>query len=93
MSRISDIKHRIDARTYYQNEGVHIGKHTGRGWHQTSNLCPFHSDKKAGTFHINIHTGRFTCFSCGSQGDVIDFHAHKHGMSIGEALKDLGGKY
>lgn len=36
-------------------------------------LCPFHNDRKLGSFLINPNKGIFKCFSCGIGGDAIEF--------------------
>lgn len=44
-------------------------------------LCPFHDDKKAGSFFINIQSGMYHCFSCGAKGFAINI-AKKTGGQI-----------
>lgn len=69
-----------------------LGKHTGNDWHSWNGLCPFHDDKRAGSFYINKKSGAFKCFSCGaSGGDIIDFMMQKSGLPFPEAIKSLGG--
>lgn len=36
-------------------------------------LCPFHEDQHAGTFMVNPRSNYFNCYSCGVEGDGIDF--------------------
>lgn len=91
---IRDLKSKISPLTYYSSTiGLNIGHHTGKGWHKTHITCPFHNDKKPGSFYINLTDGKFHCFSCGAHGDIISFHAHRNGMNIGQALADLGRLY
>ena len=50
-------------------------------------LCPFHQDKRIGSFKINSSTGAFKCFSCNaSGGDIISFTMKYHDFSFPEAL-------
>lgn len=91
MCKIAKLKRSMDNKSYYLSQGILLGRYTGGGWHNTKNLCPFHHDKNAGTFNVNLQTGQYKCFSCGATGDVIDFHTHKHGFSLKDALKNLGG--
>jgi len=37
---------------------------------ELSYLCPFHNDRRIGSFSVNILTGRYHCFSCGAKGVV-----------------------
>ncbi len=68
------------------------GKPTGNGWHRWSGLCPFHQDRRAGSFVINRTTGAFKCFSCDAGGgDIIDFHMKFNHMHFTEALSQLQG--
>lgn len=92
MCKIANVKRRIDAKVYYSSEGIILKRHTGQGWYQTASLCPFHNDRKPNTLYVNAHTSKFNCYSCGSRGDVIDFHIGKHGLTMKQALKDLGGR-
>ena len=85
------LKQRFSAEQYYR---LHLaggfGKVTGGGWHRWNGLCPFHADRRPGSFVINKRTGAFRCFSCGaSGGDVIDFHMQKEAVSFRQALSQL----
>lgn len=56
-------------------------------------LCPFHSES---TPSCHLHTegrfsGRFHCFGCDADGDVIDLYAQLHRVSKAEAIKSLSG--
>lgn len=47
----------------------------GDGWND-GGLCPFHDDKRPGSFRVNIKTGAFRCFACGAHGgDIVAFEA------------------
>lgn len=54
-------------------------------------LCPFHPDKRKGSFSINIHTGYFNCYSCHTGGKGITTFVSKYlNISYKEAKKWLG---
>jgi DNA primase len=53
-------------------------------------LCPFHDDKRAGSF--TIYTGKshyfvFTCHSCGKSGDAVDIVMKVKNLPFLEAVK------
>ncbi|WP_218814171.1 CHC2 zinc finger domain-containing protein [Rickettsiella endosymbiont of Dermanyssus gallinae] len=57
---------------------------------QATALCPFHSDKSP-SFSVNLQTGTFFCFSCGSRGgNVLDFHIRLRGIEFIDAVTELG---
>jgi len=87
------LKRILTTEQYYK---IHLsgsfGKPTGNDWHRWNGLCPFHDDKRAGSFSINKRTGAFKCFSCGaSGGDIIAFHMQRNSLSFQKALYDLNG--
>ena len=56
-------------------------------------LCPFHQDRKLGSFKISEAKNMFTCYSCSAHGNAVDFlMMHEHFDFI-EAIKWLGAKY
>ena len=57
-------------------------------------LCPFHADNKPGSFKINLRSGAFKCFSCGtSGGDIIAFTMLLYELSFPEALAKLANDW
>lgn len=51
-------------------------------------LCPFHNDRKIGSFIITDSKKIFKCFSCGTGGDVIKYYSFKNGLTyVDSALK------
>lgn len=49
--------------------------------------CPFHND---GNPSLVIYPdGTWKCFGCGLYGDVVDFFAHQHQLTIREAIVSL----
>ncbi len=94
MINVNTLKIKVKSEQYYKNtlSGV-IGSSSGNGWHLWNGLCPFHTDRKAGSFYINKRTGAFKCFSCGaSGGDIIDFQKQKYNQSFTEAVNTLKGE-
>ena len=74
--------------------GVSIRSRWGKKW-CLAGLCPFHADRVAGSFYVNIDSGAYKCHACGAGGgDFISFLQKKHGYSFVEAIKllnDNGG--
>jgi len=85
---IKDIKSRITIIDMAESEGLRLKKSGGV---RHTSLCCFHDEKKPSlTFYTDTNT--FICFGCGKSGDVINFYALRHGLSIREAIKQLAGK-
>ena len=66
-------------------------RRVGREW---KILCPLHKERTP-SFCINSDKQIFNCFGCGAAGSVIDLHMGLHGISKGEAMRELspgGGK-
>lgn len=58
----------------------------GHGW-TDGGLCPFHEDKHAGNFRVNLDSGAFACFACGAKGaDILAFTQLRHGLAFRDAL-------
>lgn len=53
--------------------------------------CPFHEEKTP-SCKVSLDTDRYHCFGCGADGTVIDYHAHKLGITPAEAIKDLASR-
>lgn len=88
------IKEVINPYDFYLKEldlhefGIRSGKWAIAG------LCPFHEDRSAGSFKINVESGSFICFSCGAKGgDIITFTMAKYGLSFNDALKELANEW
>jgi DNA primase len=57
-------------------------------------LRPFHDDHRAGSFKLNLRTGKFNCFRCQKKGgDIIAFTRLKYGPGFSEALQKLARKW
>jgi DNA primase len=66
------------------------GKPTSNGWHHWNGLCPFHNDKRPGSFVVNRDSGAFKCFSCSEHGgDIIDFHMKFRNLGFKDAIEQL----
>ena len=63
------------------------GRREGSEW---SSRNPHRSDRKRGSFKINLHTGRWADFATGDRGgDAISLAAFVHGLSQWEAALEL----
>lgn len=60
-------------------------------------LCPFHADRRPGSFFVSQETGAFNRFSCGAKGgDIVAFLRKRDNLDFLEALqrlRDHGGSY
>jgi len=86
---LSQIKEQIHPVDFYNVELGVIPKSSDIAWY-VGGLCPFHSDRKEGSFRANQESGAFTCFSCGAKGgDIVEFTKQRYGLSFAEALRKL----
>ena len=53
-------------------------------------LCPFHNDKNPS---LSFKRGRFRCWSCGANGDSIDYTSRLFGLTKPEAAKKLNADF
>lgn len=51
--------------------------------------CPFHDDSTP-SMSINVESGLYNCFGCGSKGSAMNFYMKTRGVDYKTALKDLG---
>ncbi len=95
MSKVDTLKQQLEPLAFYSKVlNGSLGKVTGKCWYVWNGLCPFHADKRAGSFCINTQTGAFKCFSCdASGGDVIAFHQIHSGLAFIDAVNDLYGRF
>lgn len=70
----------VDAAARY---GIEVNRHKKA-------LCPFHNDHHPS---LSFKGGRFTCFSCGASGDVIDLVGRLENLLPLEAVKELNQSY
>jgi DNA primase len=86
------LKSTINPLEYYGHELTNA-RLTKPEWNE-GGLCPFHADRTPGSFHVNLETGGFKCFSCGaSGGDIIAFTIEKYGIGFVDALKKLSHEW
>lgn len=86
----STIKNAINPQDFYLREQnlFQLGNRS-RQW-ASAGLCPFHPDTKQGSFKINLVTGAFHCWSCGSSGgDIIAFIQNRDGLEFIDTLRLL----
>lgn len=51
--------------------------------------CPFHDDKEP-SFWIDTERNLWGCHACGVRGDVINLYARLHGITVQEAIREMG---
>lgn len=69
-----------------------IGQHIQlvRAGNEFAACCPFHADKSP-SFYVVPDKGFAHCFGCGWSGDVLDFVARFHDLSLSDAARRLDG--
>lgn len=50
-------------------------------------LCPYHADRRTGSFSVNLETGLNKCFSCGQGGSFARYLGAAHGMTAVQARR------
>jgi DNA primase len=86
------IKQQLNPLDFYSHELRHA-KLNKSGWN-VAGICPFHADRKPGSFFVNLDTGAFKCFSCGSfGGDIISFTMAVHELDFVEALAKIANDW
>jgi DNA primase len=90
---INEVKLKISPSRFYKRELNISMDQKNRVW-TIGGRCPFHSDKRAGSFFINQKSGAFKCFSCGAKGgDIISFICDRYTLSIPQALERLNNDF
>ena len=79
MNVFEAVKTSINTREAAARYGVEANRH-GKA------LCPFHNDRNPSLFVDDDH---YHCYACGEHGDVIDFTAKLHGLTMYDAAKKL----
>ncbi|MBT2530676.1 DNA primase [Arthrobacter sp. ISL-48] len=77
----TDIKEVVDG--YVTLKGAGLGTFKG--------LCPFH-DERSPSFTVRPQVGRYHCFGCGEDGDVIAFVQKQDHTSFQEAVEKLAAR-
>lgn len=90
---IQNVKYYISPIEFYRTELPTMSR-PHRGEWRDGGLCPFHDDRRAGSFRVNLDNGAFNCFSCGTKGgDIIAFIQQRDGLSFPEALNKLTNEW
>ena len=77
----TDIKEVVDG--YVTLKGAGLGSFKG--------LCPFH-DERSPSFTVRPQVGRYHCFGCGEDGDVISFVQKLDHTTFHEAVEKLASR-
>ena len=77
----TDIKEVVDGYVTLKSAG--LGSYKG--------LCPFH-DERSPSFTVRPQVGRYHCFGCGEDGDVISFVQKLDHTSFHEAVEKLAAR-
>ena len=89
----SHVKGRINPIDFYVHEGQEVAAHGRSSW-KSAGICPFHADRKKGSFYVNHESGAFRCFSCDARGgDIIAFVQKKYELAFKEALEKLTSEW
>lgn len=85
------IKNALSPADFYRHElNAPLTKHGLNN----GGLCPFHNDRKAGSFFVNLNSGAFICYSCGTKGgDIVAFTMTLYGLKFAEALAQLASDW
>ena len=78
------IKAEIPIKDGLDGEVEYVGK---------KELCPFHNDRKPGSFTVNKRKNTYKCWACNKGGDIINFYMEKYGMTFIDALVHIAIKF
>ncbi|MDQ0851041.1 DNA primase [Arthrobacter sp. B3I9] len=84
---IDEVRQRTDIREVV--EGYVTLKVAGLGSYK--GLCPFH-DERSPSFTVRPQVGRYHCFGCGEDGDVISFVQKLDHTSFSESVEKLAAR-
>jgi len=76
---------RLNIPSFYQSLIPNV-KVNGKA--ETMVLCPFHDDHNP-SLSVNLSSGLFHCYACGSSGDVIKFYQNIKRVDFPTALKEI----
>ena len=82
MTVFEAVKQTVTTRQAAENYGIDVNR-AGKA------QCPFHNDR---TPSMKVDK-RFHCFSCGADGDVIDFTAKLYGLDAKSAAEKLAADF
>ncbi len=87
------VKGAISPLDFFQAELPDFNPKRTTGW-LDGGLCPFHQDRRPGSFKICLDSGSFRCFSCGARGgDIISFVMLRDGLKFRDALGALAAAW
>ena len=93
MKNIMHLKSSIPPVVFYAAELRQFHPSRQTGW-VDGGLCPFHDDRRPGSFYVNLDSGAFTCFSCGAKGgDTIAFVMQRYELTFPEAVEYLSQRW
>jgi DNA primase len=93
MKRVHHVKNEVSPSSFYRAELPAMPAPRGGGW-RDGGLCPFHNDRQSGSFRVNLDTGAFICFACGSKGgDIVAFLQQRDGLSFHRAAKKIANEW
>lgn len=72
--------------------GNYVLIHQRSGVHKEA-LCPFHNDKKLGSFKVTPSKGMWYCFTCETGGDSISFVKEYYGLEYMPAIFKIGVEF
>ena len=88
-----EAKEAIAPSEFYTYELPTMRSTSRTGW-VSGGLCQFHDDNSPGSFHVNLHTGAYRCFSCGARGgDILAFLMERDGLTFPEAINQLSEEW
>lgn len=85
MDKIKQIKNRLTLKELAEREGLKLIKVSTFKYKA---LCPFHPDKTP-SLNFSFEKGKYHCFGCPAEGDLINFYAQTHSLTNGEAIGEL----
>ncbi|WON74535.1 CHC2 zinc finger domain-containing protein [Nitrosospira sp. Is2] len=93
MGLLQEVKSYISPVVFYLVELPAMPSNKRHGW-CGGGLCPFHDDCHPGSFKVNLTTGPFHCFTCGTSGtDIVAFTRLKYGLSFPVTLQKLADEW
>lgn len=70
-----------------------VGMPTRRSGRHYKSLCPWHGDRRQGSFILYPQDNSCYCFSCKEGGTVIDYYMAATGADFKTAVRELGDKF
>lgn len=83
-SNIAAIREAVEIERY-ASELTQLRNNRGR--------CPVHGGQNRQSFTLYPEQGRFTCFSCGAGGDVLDLYRAVEGGELHDAIVGLSQRF